>query len=83
MRHQYWSTIVAFLVALTVLGIGMACLVLAEKTDSFGWKMTRIGWNATRKARHLRILRWIVIGAGIPLLIDFIEELLATLRFAD
>ena len=76
MSHGYWSTFVAFLVALTVLGIGMACLVLAEKTDSFGWK-------TTRKARHLRILGWIVIGAGIPLLIDFIEELLATLRFAD
>jgi len=83
MSHGYWSKFVAFLVALTVLGIGMACLVWADKTDSFGWKMTRIGRNATRKARHLRILRWIVIGAGIPLLIDFIEELLATLRFAD
>ena len=83
MRHQYWSTIVAFLVALTVLGIGMACLVLAEKTDSFSWKTTRIGWETTRKARRLRILGWIAIGSGIPLLIDFIEELLVTLRFAD
>jgi len=83
MRHGYWSTFVAFLVALAVLGFGIACLVWADKTDSFGWKTTRIGWKRTRKAWHLRILGWIVIGAGIPLLIDFIEELLAFLRFAD
>jgi len=83
MRHGYWSTFVAFVVALTVLGIGIACLVWAEKTDSFGWKTTRIAWKTTRKSRHLRILGWIVIGAGVPLLMDFIEELLAILRFAD
>jgi len=76
MRHGYWSTLVAFLASLTVFGFGMACLVLAEKTDNFRWK-------TTRKARHLRILGWIAIGSGIPLLIDFIEELLVTLRFAD
>jgi len=82
MRHGYWSTFVAFLAALTVLGFGMACLVWAEKTDSFSWKTTRIGWETTRKARRLRILGWIVIAAGIPLLIVFIEELLVALRFA-
>lgn len=75
MRHGYWSTFVAFLVALTVLSFGIACLVLAEKTDSLGWK-------TTRKARQLRILGWIVIAAGIPLLINFIEELLIIFRFA-
>jgi hypothetical protein len=76
MRHGYWSTFVTFLVSVTVLGFGIACLVLAEKTDGFGWK-------TTRKARHLRILGWIAIGSGIPLLMDFFGELLKNLRFAD
>ena len=76
MRHGHWSTFVTFLVSLTVLGFGIACLVLAEKTDSFGWK-------TTRKGRHLRILGWIAICTGIPLIIILVEELLATFRFAD
>jgi hypothetical protein len=78
MRHGDWSTFAAFLASLTVLGIGVACLLWAEKSqhDSFRWR-------TTRKGRRLRILGWIAICAGIPLIIILVEEWLETVRFAD
>jgi hypothetical protein len=78
MRHWDWSLFAAFVVSLTVIGFGLACLLWAENNqhDSFGW-------TTTRKSRHLRILGWIAICAGIPLVLILVEAWLETVRFAD
>jgi hypothetical protein len=83
MHHELWPTFITFLAALAVLCFGIACLVLAEKTDAFGWNATRVVWKPTRKARQLRIVGWVVVGLGIPLLMTFLQELLTTFRVAD
>ena len=76
MAQTDWPIFIAFLMSLTLLVVGLACLLCTEEIQRYALRFNPFSkrMTAPQDGRHLRVLGWLAISTGIPLTIIFAKK---------